>query len=106
MTLGIQEIVALLVLGGAVGGFTAELIRRRKANGNTGIIEAVLADSSQTEDKLLVRMDTLSSELYAQRARCDERLEKLEELTRHLGRRLEECLSRVEGERRPDVHDA
>lgn len=107
----IQAAVALLVLGGVLGGFGAELYRRRRSNnGGTGVMQAVLTDQGQQREELWEHVHALeagarAAEALARQERdtCTLRIESLERLGASLSRRLEECLSRMDGERRSDV---
>lgn len=101
----IQAVIALLLLGGVIGGFLAEIIRRKRSNGgsgNTGVVEAVLEDGQHSRTELWARLDRMEAQSMRDTLLCTKRIADLERMSESLGRRLEECLSRVEGERRAD----
>ena len=105
ITFGIQETVALLLLGGSVGGFIYAYVRGRRngsGNGGTGVMRAVLQDQSRVRGELWRRMDELNNEqwnrvdelasaLTKQRVDCDEKLAWLGGRLDIMSVELEEC---------------
>ena len=91
MTFGIQEIVAVLFLGGAVGGVVAELIRnfrQGKATGgngaSTGVLRTMLDDQREQRGEWrtwveaeLVAAALREADCLARSAICNQQLDSL-----------------------------
>ena len=99
ITFGIQEAVAVLLLGGSFGGFLYALVRRARngrsiqsyGSGGTGVMRAVLKDQSRVRGELWRRVDDLDDALTKQRVDCDEKLARLGGRLDTMAVELEEC---------------